>query len=257
MTDSVISLPHSTTKSESHSPAQTFILHLLPGGAVFLVFNLLARLAAEQNLPAALGLLVTWVVAGIPLELGFLFYLGWKRNSRLSLGGIVLNRERIPLRQYALFGLPLLVWTAVWSTVLIPINEILRQTLFDWWPEWLILSEFTQNLNQYPSAALWTLVFLSAVLNIAIPIVEELYFRGYLLPRIPFGHQIAPLINVLLFSLYHFWLPWENPARMIILLPVVYAVHRKRNIYIGILVHATLNTLGTIGLLVLVISQGT
>jgi uncharacterized protein len=245
-------------ETEKHTPIQSVLLHLLPGGVVTFVFIVLARFAAQQGLPAPLALLVTWLIAGIPIELAFLFYLGRQRNGRLSLDGIVLNRERIPFRQYALYVPLLLVWAAAWSTIFIPFNETLRQTLFDWWPGWLILSEYARNLDQYPSAVLWIIVLLSAVMNIAVPIVEELYFRGYLLPRIPSRQHLAlaPVINVLLFSIYHFWLPWETPARIITLIPVVYAVQWKQNVYISILVHVLLNTLGTIGLLALVLSQG-
>lgn len=241
---------------EKHTSTQTVLLHLLPGVAISYVFTLLARSAAQQGLPAPLALLVTWLIVGIPIELAILFYFGRRRNGRLSLYGIVLNRESMPFRLYIVLVPPLLLWTAVWSTVLIPINESVRQTLFAGWPDWLILSEFARNLNQYPGYVLWIIVLFSGVMNIAVPIVEELYFRGYLLPRIPSGQQWAPLINVLLFSIYHFWLPWETPARIIALLPVVYAVQWKRNVYISILVHVLLNTIGTIGLLALVINQG-
>jgi membrane protease YdiL (CAAX protease family) len=93
------------------------------------------------------------------------------------------------------------------------------------------------------------------VLNIATPITEELYFRGFLLPRMARWGIWAPLISVALFSLYHFWLPWENPTRIIALLPLVYAVQWKRNIYLSIAVHSLLNTIGSIGLLMLVLNR--
>ena len=98
------------------------------------------------------------------------------------------------------------------------------------------------------------MVVLSFVMNIAVPIVEELYFRGYLLPRMARWGNWAPLINVVLFSLYHFWLPWETLNRIITLLPIVFVVQWKRNIYLSILVHCLLNTIGSIGLLALVLS---
>jgi membrane protease YdiL (CAAX protease family) len=84
--------------------------------------------------------------------------------------------------------------------------------------------------------------------------VEELYFRGYLLPRIPASKQWAPLINVLLFSLYHFFSPWQNVTRIVALIPFVYAVAWKRNIRIGMWAHCLMNTLGMIPLLVLLFS---
>ena len=51
------------------------------------------------------------------------------------------------------------------------------------------------------------------------PIVEELYFRGYLLPRMEWMGRWAPLVNVSLFSLYHFWSPWQIVGRILGLRP--------------------------------------
>lgn len=76
------------------------------------------------------------------------------------------------------------------------------------------------------------------------PIVEELYSRGYLLPRLSYLKAWAPLINTVLFSLYHLFTPWQNPARVLALLPAVYLVRRKRNIYLAIAFHIALNLVG-------------
>jgi hypothetical protein len=82
-------------------------------------------------------------------------------------------------------------------------------------------------------------------------LVEELYFRGYLLPRIPASRTWAPLVNVILFSLYHFFTPWQNALRIVALVPLVYAVSWKRNIYLSIFTHCLLNTLGVLPALLL------
>ncbi len=241
--------------AEQHTFARTFTLHLLPGLAITMGFVAIASLTTQQGWPASLALLVTWLIVGLPLELGYLLYQGRKRNGQLSLKGIVLYRQPIPRRQYLWLVPILLVWSATISTLLLPLEEQLRQTLFPEWPAWLVLSNFAQNLPQYPRSVLWAVVLLSAVLNIVIPIIEELYFRGYLLPRIARWGRWAPFVNVLLFSLYHIWLPWQNLSRIIALLPIVYVVQWKRNIYISILTHCLLNSVGTLGLLALVISQ--
>ena len=44
--------------------------------------------------------------------------------------------------------------------------------------------------------------------------VEELYFRGYLLPRISRLGAWAPLVNTVLFSLYHLFTPWLSVGRI-------------------------------------------
>ena len=238
-----------------HSLSQIIAFHLIPGLLITFAFTLIATVTSRFDLPAPLALLTTWLVIGIPIELGILLYQGWRENGRFSLQGVVLYREPLPFRQYIWLVPVLLVWTAIASTIFLPLSESLRQVLFWWWPDWLLLSNFVQNMSQYPDSVLWAIVILSFVLNIAIPIMEELYFRGFLLPRLMHWKNWAPLISVLLFSLYHFWLPWENPARIITLLPLVYAVQWKRNIYLSIMVHCLLNTIGSIGLLVLVLNR--
>jgi len=78
------------------------------------------------------------------------------------------------------------------------------------------------------------------------PITEELYFRGYLLPRISRFKMWAPAFNGVLHSLYHFWMPWQAPGLILGLLPAAFVVWWKRNIYLGMIIHVVGNTLGSI-----------
>ena len=96
------------------------------------------------------------------------------------------------------------------------------------------------------SAWIVTLAAYLAINGLLGPIVEELYFRGYLLPRMERLGRWAPLVNVSLFSLYHFWSPWQVMARIVGLGPTVYAVRWKRSVYLGMVVHCTLNTLSVL-----------
>lgn len=93
---------------------------------------------------------------------------------------------------------------------------------------------FHTEPDTIPAPILWTVVVLSAFLNLAVPSVEELYFRGFLLPRIPGGSHWAPLLNASLFSLYHFWLPWDFFGRLVAL-PVAYVVQWKRGLAVLVL----------------------
>jgi hypothetical protein len=89
------------------------------------------------------------------------------------------------------------------------------------------------------------------LIGIAAPVVEELYFRGFLLPRLPVSARWAPLLNVGLFSLYHFFSPWQIVTRIVALTPMAYTVARQKNLMLGVWVHALLNTLGVLSLLAL------
>jgi membrane protease YdiL (CAAX protease family) len=77
-------------------------------------------------------------------------------------------------------------------------------------------------------------------------VAEELYFRGYLLPRVSRLGRWAPVFNVVLFALYHLWTPWQAVTRIVFILPAVYVVWRERNIYVGIWAHCIGNTVGLV-----------
>ena len=86
-----------------------------------------------------------------------------------------------------------------------------------------------------------TFVLFLVLNGVAGPVVEELYFRGYLLPRIEYLKGWSAPVNVFLFSLYHFFSPWQNISRILAFLPLAYIVRLKKNIFLSMLVHCLLN----------------
>ncbi|MCY4013176.1 MAG: CPBP family intramembrane metalloprotease [Gammaproteobacteria bacterium] len=78
--------------------------------------------------------------------------------------------------------------------------------------------------------------------GILVPITEELYFRGYLLPRMPgqFG-RLRPAAHSLLFSVYHFDTPWMIPVRTLGLLPLIYTTMYTRSVRPSIVAHCLVN----------------
>lgn len=234
-------------KSPKHPIWQSILLHLAPGVLIFVVYFTIASILVNRLPSVALltALSLGIVLALIPFELGYLFFQGWRKHRHLSLSGIVLYREPIRVWDYVLFVPLLLIWAVFCFAVISPpIEAYLQQTVFAWWPNWLIPSAMdTSTLSTNPALGLIALASLPLQAIIG-PTVEELYFRGYLLPRLSYLKAWAPVINTLLFSLYHFFTPWQNPARILALLPAVYLVQRKRNIYLSIVFHIALNLIG-------------
>jgi len=76
-----------------------------------------------------------------------------------------------------------------------------------------------------------------------------MYFRGYLLPRISRFGAWAPVINTVLFSVYHYFALGQNVGRIVGLLPMVYAAWWKRNIYVSIGAHL----LGTVSVMLVLL----
>jgi uncharacterized protein len=224
-----------------HTIPLTLLLHLLPGALITLAFILLGPLLKQNHLPPLLAILIPILLVLIPFELGLLYFLGYRRNGRLSLQGIVLNRESLPIKDYLIFVPLLFVWSVFMFMTLSGLDQAILKGLFAWLPDWFQITRFTPTDYSQPALTVTFVLFL--LLNgFAGPVVEELYFRGYLLPRIEYLKAWAPLLNVLLFSLYHFFSPWQNITRILALIPLAYTVRWKKNIYLSMLAHCLLNT---------------
>jgi len=242
---------------EQHSLVGSIALHLLPGALILLFYVVTAPFAATLGFPSGTALFVSIGVVLIPFELGVLLWEGRRKNGRFSLQGIVRFREPIPWWQYVALGLPLFTWLGVVFMILAPpLDSILINRFFAWLPDWFFMFGRTGQFTGLSRSALAITAILNLLLNgIAGPVVEEMYFRGFLLPRLHSLKGWAPLVNVVLFSLYHFFSPWQNLARIIGFAPMVYVAWWKRNIYLGMIVHCLGNIVGAVGMLALVFAR--
>jgi membrane protease YdiL (CAAX protease family) len=80
-------------------------------------------------------------------------------------------------------------------------------------------------------------------------VIEELYFRAYLLPRIPISGRWAPAMNAALHSIYHFYAPWNYFSFFIGFLPLAYYFRFRGNLLPTIITHVLFNSGGVIILL--------
>jgi len=81
---------------EQMSRGRSTLLHLLPGVLISAFYFLAAPCLQRAGYPPLAALLLGILLVLIPFELGWLLVLGRKRNHRLSLQGIVLNRQPLP-----------------------------------------------------------------------------------------------------------------------------------------------------------------
>ena len=242
---------------QQHTIAQSIALHLLPGLLFLPAFMIAAKLTAGLDLPKHLApFLIASTLVIIPFELGYLLYQGKKLSGKFSLQGVILYREPIPWWQYIVLGLPMLLWIGfIFKVVGPPIDSFFIERFFSRMPESFFQSTLLENLSQYSQATLLVTGILSIILiGFVGPVVEELYFRGYLLPRIALRGGWAPTVHILLFSLYHFWSPWQNVVRILAMSPTYFAVWRNRNIYLGIIVHVVMNVVSALGLMAILLS---
>ena len=134
--------------------------------------------------------------------------------------------------------------------VFIPPYELKMWKIFDFVPDWFRLDKVNISEISHLKITIILCVLINGFLG---PIVEEIYFRGYLLPRMEVFGKLAPLINTIIFSIYHFFTPWQNLTRIIGITPMVYSVWKNKDIKIGIIAHCLCNTLGNIGMVMLIL----
>ena len=189
----------------------------------------------------------------VPVELGYLLVQGKKRNGRYSLEGIVLYRQPLPIGKFIGYTALTLIAMLTLFIALGFTDSFMLQHVFAWWPKWLMPDYAT--LTQGSTTLLITGIILTQLFgNIVGPTIEELYFRGYLLPRMAQYGRFALILNGALFALYHFWSPWNVISRAIAVLPLGIAA-RKGNIYIPIAAHCLINTIGFIMALTVLLAQ--
>ena len=124
-----------------------------------------------------------------------------------------------------------------------PLNKIIADKFLTWLPAWYTVQDF----QGYDKGAIQLTLLLNLLLNgFLAPFVEELYFRGYLLPRMEHFGKWAFVINALLFSLYHFWQPYIYLTLVLSLLPMIYLVWKTKDLRLGILTHCLLNLVGAV-----------
>jgi uncharacterized protein len=227
---------------------QSILMHLIPGALLTLVYFLIAPPMMAAGYPSIAALLLAILVVLIPLELGILLVQGYRRHGRLTLADVVVWRQPLPWTTFAWLVPLLVVWGGLVFIGLSPLENLFASRLFAWMPAWSLPSTAGVTFEGIARSKLLLIFGAGFALNgIAGPVVEELYFRGYLLPRVArLGTLGSVLWNVILFSLYHFFSPWGNLSRILAMLPIVYMVARKRNIYVSMLTHCTINTLGMI-----------
>jgi membrane protease YdiL (CAAX protease family) len=222
---------------EKHTTAQSVFLHLVPGVLVGSFYFLALKPVASMGYPSFFALLLAFAFILIPLELGFLLYQGKKKTGQFTLRGIVSYQNPIPWWQYLVWGCIIFGIVGAIMTLLKPVDTLLQKHLFFWMPD------MDLGLDGHYSKKILIVTYSVALLiNVFLaPMVEELYFRGYLLPRMK--GKSAIFFHSLLFAAIHVFTPWMIIARTVGFLPIILGT-TKKNLYLGMVVHMLCNATG-------------
>ena len=225
-----------------HGVAQSIALHLLPGLPQVLLYWATVDAVVGAGFPRALvwGVLVN-VCALLPILLGVLYLAA--HRSGVPLRDLLVYRARLKWWHSAVWVIAILVPTAAIFAGLSGVTSTLRP-LFSYWP--------VDVGGAYEGSFARSVLLVTAMLNfsmtaVAVPLVEELYFRGYLLPRMPraFG-RAGPVVHSFLFAIYHFAEPWIVPVRTLGLLPLIFVTRYTRSLVPGVVSHGLVNMSGVI-----------
>ena len=231
-----------------HTVPQSLLLHLAPGVVVLAGYAVLVPIARHYQLPSAAALAATGLVVIAPVQLGLL-----RRHERRHPGESAVQLQRkVPLARLLALAVLEIVLAAVAFVLAAPLADRL-QGAFSWWP-----SAWAVDLGNSPgysrAAQLITALLLLLGTVLTAPLVEEVYFRGYLLPRMPqrLG-STAPLAHATLFALYHLQTPWLSPTRILAIMPLAYIAARTRDVRIGMVAHVILNAVDLVVLVLFIV----
>lgn len=226
---------------ERHSITKSIFLHLIPGVLVGLVYFLFAPVVKLYGFPTVMALIISGILVLLPFELGFILYQKKRKGEKLF-GETIKYLKPLKFWQFILWVAAIFFAAGLLFKAFGFTTEFIMK-FFHWIPSNYMLSmglsgEFTK-LNLIITYMCF-LVFIVLIL----PAVEEIYFRGYLLPRMPEKLKgcVIP-IHSTLFALYHTWTPWLIVTRTVGVLPLIYLVKRKENIYLGIAAHCIINSI--------------
>lgn len=191
--------------NNQHSLVKSILLHIAPGVLVTGAFLLLKLLLNSTGYPPLLAFLLAVLLIDIPFMLVVMLYEGKKLNGRFSFKGVVLYNKKVSWKAFILIFVGAFVVLYLLIMLSNQISSIMADRVFSWVPEWIFMDDATQYGAYTKNSLVLVFTLHLLITGIILPWVEELYFRGYLMPRISRYGKWTPLIGAAFFGLYHVW----------------------------------------------------
>ncbi len=231
------------------------ILLMAFGAPLIFMIIYIWSLQFKEFVPPLFCFLLIALFVLAPLEIATLLKENKQENGKIGIECALLYNQKIQIGKAVLIVFILICiaglaskFIGAWE------NALAMPYIVKYVPDYFIAQNFVYQLESYPKSIIFITTILFLIANsLVLPITEELYFSGYMLPRLERFKGFAPVIVTVVFSLYHFWSPWENIRRIIGIFPYVYMVWKKKNIYIGIAVHCLCNLVSSIEILIIVL----
>lgn len=203
------------------------------------------------NIPYILlfGILGTLIL--VPMELAIIFSASKKEYGRYSLKSALIGQEKIATWKVLIIAAIFFGIAGLLSISIAPIENKffaeMRMTVLDNLPLGFDWTNY-EYLKSFSKPILVLTCVYYGIFNVLIaPITEELFFRGYLTSHYEKQGSFTPILIAVLFSFYHFWLPFNNVFRILAFAPVAYVAYKKKNLYISICFHCFCNLFSVVG----------
>jgi membrane protease YdiL (CAAX protease family) len=218
------------------------VLHLVPGIMFAVLFWVLSWMLVARGFTAYLALLIAIPACLVPVQIGIMLLWSVRSTGTRSLSETIGYRRKGTVVEYVVLPVVLFLCCGVLSIAFSPITQYLDTHLSAWLPAWATQEALISGVASCPpmqrNITLPLAVLFSGFLAAA---TDELYFRGFLLPRMERWGWAAPVVNSLLFAVYHFYFPGNVPGIFVQFLPIAYVVMIRKNWRIGAVVHIMFN----------------
>ena len=224
------------------SRSKILLYHFYPGILLTIFFILITPFAYAKGIPPQLVVLIGIPVVILPTIFVHLMK-ARKAEGKEKISDLIVYKEELP--NFKLYGytLGLIIFAFLVYGLTQPINLLINEKFLSWLPEWYLISDF----KGFSKNLIMVTLILNLILNgFVAPIAEEIYFRGYLLPRMETFKKFAPYLSAILFSLYHFWQPQIYLTLIIALLPMTYLTWKTKSLKLAIYTHCGLNLVGVL-----------
>lgn len=226
------------------SPSAIVVNHFYIGVLITVFYVIAGPIVVSQGFPGIAPLLLAELFILAPVGMAHLLFKAKSLTGRYDLSSVIVYTNKISARSMILWSLGGILLVILVYVPLYPVGMFFRTSVFAWLPEWYFNPGFGST-----DAALIAKIFLAGIFvdGLVGPIIEELFFRGYLLARMEHLKGWAPVLNGALFGIYHFWQPHNLLAIIGVGIVLSYVVWKTKNVYLGIIIHCTINLLGAIG----------
>ncbi|WP_298035376.1 CPBP family intramembrane glutamic endopeptidase [uncultured Dysosmobacter sp.] len=210
-----------------------------------------------QGLPSITLFFLVMTLTLFPFEVGVILRANkWERGN-YGLQIAFAEQEKLAWWKVLLYALGLFLLTGLLSAVLTPLESALTAGPAGWLrsliPAYFDWTDYAL-VRQYPKGVVvFTCVFYLVMDAFVCPAIEELYFRGYLTARMERLGVGATILVTVVFSLYHWWLPFNNLFRTCAFGAAAAVAWRKKNIYISMAFHTLCNLLTTVSFMAAVL----